>query len=189
MLTIVSVYCPCEECLFADRTMQEVIDLKNPFELYNRVRYIKYIFLLPILQFKKAIAEAAIILKPFEFSRWARIVHQLKTLHFKVVEPKVSFNGTVLSQLWLLIELRQNVLGKFSHSFEKQGVKVALIVLLTSWPEVIYSLLAIFTEKILFGIEDCILALVIPCYILLQEGSNGFKRNICYTADNEHSKL
>lgn len=69
MLTIVSVHCPCEECLFADRTMQEVIDLKNPFELYNRVRYIKYIFLLPILQFKKAIAEAAIILKPFEFSR------------------------------------------------------------------------------------------------------------------------
>lgn len=69
MLTIVSVYCPCEECLFADRTMQEVIDLKNPFELYNRVRYIKYIFLLPILQFKKPIAEAAVILNPFEFSR------------------------------------------------------------------------------------------------------------------------
>ena len=70
MLTIVSVYFPCEEYLFADRTMQEVIDLKNPFEIYNRVRYLKYIFLLPILQFKKKpIAEAAIILNPFEFSR------------------------------------------------------------------------------------------------------------------------
>ena len=38
MLTIVSVYFPCEEYLFADRTMQEVIDLKNPFEIYNRLR-------------------------------------------------------------------------------------------------------------------------------------------------------
>lgn len=123
-MLIVSVYCPCEEYLFTDRTMQEVIDLKNPFEIYNRVRYIKYIFLLPILQFKKPIAAAAIILNPFEFSRWTRTVSSLKTLHFKDVEPKLPFNGTVLSQQWLLIELRQNVLGKFSHSLRNKALRL-----------------------------------------------------------------
>lgn len=48
-----------------------------------------------------------------------------------------------------------------------------------------------FTEKILFGIEDCILVLARVFHVMnnIAEGSDGFNRHIYYTADNERSNL